>query len=554
MKLITDILTATTHRFGDCQAIQSVGEEGISHQLTYRQVEYRAMCVAQNLKARGIQKGQHIAILSENRPEWSIFYFGILLADGVVIPVDSKLKSLEIRNILRHSQTILIFASEALLPAAREACEEIPGIRIVSIDAAMKENPLIQSPIVPQSQSNDVAVISFTSGTTGAPKGIMLTHRNILSNVAASAKVVRFDHRDRFLSILPLNHMFEQTAGMLVPLYHGASITYIHAINPRTIAQTMGMTGTTLCLIVPAVAALFYKRIRMNLDEMPGWKRAVFWKLYGLSKAGLRWGVSLGPILFRDLHKKFGGKLRYFISGGAALDSEIAEFFACLGLPILQGYGLTETSPVVSCNTDRNHRIGTVGLPLEGVEVKIEHCSGCDSSTGEVLVRGSNVMTGYYNDSAATAEALRNGWFCTGDLGRIDEKGFLYIVGRVKDVIISDMGKNVYPEEVEAEIAKIPYVKEACVLGVKKKSHASHHGEEVAALIVPDEEASRGKTPQEISNLIRHELKKACTNLADYKRPKCFCLCSDDLPKTTTLKFKKNEIACLIDKYTLLPL
>ncbi len=553
MKLITDILVNGERNFGDLIALRALREDGSSWSYTFREVSRQAHHVANYLRTQGIRRGHHVAILSENRPEWAIAYFGILLAHGVVIPVDTKLKSMEIRNILRHSRTMMLFASDGMLAAAREACAELSDIRIIALDQITQERPEKVPVITPDADSNDTAVISFTSGTTGTPKGIMLTHRNILSNVMASCNVIDCSPRDRFLSLLPLNHTFEKTAGLLVPLYMGACVTYIHAINPRTVTEAMQKTGTTFCLIVPAIARLFYKRILMNVEEAPSWKQAIFWKLYGLSRRALGRGINLGPILFRSLRKNFGGRMRCFISGGAPLDPKIAEFFSCVGLPILQGYGLTETAPVVSCNKLHQHRIGSVGVPLDGVEVKIEPRNGCDSSTGEILVRGPNVMAGYFNDSAATSHILQGGWLHTGDLGRIDANGFLYIVGRVKDVIISDLGKNVYPEEVEAEIVRIPLVKEACVLGVRK-SHTSHHGEEVAALIVPDEEASKGKSPQEISNLIRLELKKVCTNLADYKRPKCFCLCPEDLPKTTTLKLKKAEIAGQIDKYPFLPL
>ena len=346
---------------------------------------------------------------------------------------------------------------------------------------------------------------------------------------------------DRFLSILPLNHMFEQSAGLLVPLLSGASVTYAGSLNPRVLVEAMQQARPTLVATVPAVIRLLHKWIVSAVKSQPAWKRWFFAASLGASRAARHLRLPLGSLLFANVRKAFGSKLRFFVSGGAPLDAELARFFLDLTVPVLEGYGLSETSPIVSCNTLTEHVVGSVGRPLPGVEVRIDRSDARWGDAGEVIVRGPNVMAGYFDDPQTTAEALAGGWFRTGDLGRIDASGFLHILGRIKDVIIGESGKNIYPAEIEAEIALSPYVREVCVIGVPAKK-AAQSTEEVAVVIAPNEEsfADAGNLPRD--QVLLAEICQACSRLAGYKRPKFFAIWPGELPRTNTMKMKKHEV------------
>lgn len=545
METIPELLEHSVRMYGQMPAFHILGEaQDDTGAYTFRQVGCAAVRLSQKLREWGTFRGSRVAILSENRPQWGVAYFAIHLAEAVGIPVDARLKAGEIHNILVRSRTRIVLASSQMVETAQKAAEGLPHVQIEVLDDTIDEKTMADVPAdftVPRVpiKGSDLAVISFSSGTTGNPKGVMLTHKNLVSNVISASKSFRCGPGDRFLSLLPLSHIFEKTAGMLYPFYNGAAVTYLRSLNPRIIADAMRRNQTTVCLIVPAVAKLFQKRILQAVQDSSPIKRSLFWSLYGLSKIAKHCGWYIGPKLFGKVRAQFGSKIRFFMSGGAALDPEIAEFFECLGLYVHQGYGLSETAPVVCCNTEEHHRIGSVGKPLADVEVTLKPYEGCEPGTGEILVRGENVMIGYYEEPELSSEVLQGGYMHTGDIGRIDKDGFVYITGRAKNVIISDAGKNVYPEEVENEIAKSPLVKEVCVIGLTGKTRRA---EEVAVLVVPHAEFAEGKHEREIAEAVRKELKKLCRNLADYKQPKHLAISIEELPKTTTLKHKKAEI------------
>jgi len=554
MNTLPELLAYSAHRFGDSPAFQTLNEEGEIQGYTYRQIAIGADLVAKWLAQRGVARCDHVALISENRPEWSMAYFAIHLLGAVVVPVDTRLGPDEIRDILVQSCSKTLVSSEQMGEVARQAAAGLDGLNVVYLEQALSEkitDQAIPFPDLPLQNAapDDIAVITFTSGATGDPKGIMLTHRNIASNITAASQAVDCYPDDRFISLLPLSHVFEKTAGMLVPFYNGACVTYVHSLNPRIIAEAMQKLDTTICLIVPAVARLFHKRIVTAVAESPLWRRTFYHALMAVSRAGRRRGWHVGRFFFRKLRRRFGSQMRYFVSGGAPLDPEIAEFFDCIGLPILQGYGLSEAAPIVSTNTILSHRLGSVGRPIPGLDVVVQPREGCEPGAGEVLVRGPNIMAGYFQDAQATAQVLRDGYLHTGDIGWLDDDGYLFISGRLKNVIIGESGKNVSPEEVEKAIARSPLIKEVCVLGRRNGSRS----EEVAALVVPHDELSQDKSETELSRMIRTELRKVCRTLADYKRPKYFALSAQEFPKTTTLKIKKPELLKQIQNYPFRP-
>jgi len=542
METIPEILDYAVRQHDDRPALIRHGEPD-APAYTFAEVGRLARAAAGRLADRGIRPGTAVALLAENRPAWGLAYFAIHGAGAVCVPVDARLGAEEVRRILERSRARLLLVSASLEALGREAAGPLGGVDVTTVDALLTEAdrggwPDGAGGARCQVRGADVAVLSFTSGTTGASKAIVLTHANIASNASTGAERMDVSSADRLLSILPLNHLFEQTAGLLVPLVAGASVTYPGTLNPRSIMAAMGASRTTIALVVPAVLRLFRKRI-VAAAEADGRGRLVALSRR-LSRAGAAVGLPVGRRLFRRVHEAFGGAMRFFISGGAPLDADVAGFFRDLSLPVLEGYGLSEAAPVVSCNTLGERATGSVGRPLPGVQVRID-APGKGDGVGEILVRGPNVMAGYFEDPGATARVLQGGWLRTGDLGRLDADGYLYVVGRSKDLIVGESGRNVYPEEIEEAIRTCGLVREVCVVG-HCPPEATAAGEEVVALVVPDDEAVEAAGANAWEGDLRSDVRAACGSLPAWKRPRYLVIWPDEFPRTTTLKVKKHEI------------
>jgi len=573
VETIADIVALSGAAHGASPALQTFGDEGLTLAYTFGEAARLSELLARRLAASGAARGGHVALVGENCPEWAVAALGVYRSGAALVPIDAKLKAGEIRNILGRAKPRLVLSARRLLPLAEEAAAGLDRAQRLCLEDLLGESALAEAARLPPAapapcRPDDAAIVSFTSGTTGPPKGIVLTHRNIVANVEASRSAISCGPTDAFVSLLPLNHLFEHTVGFLLPLRCGARVTYLRSIKPRTVLAAIEASGATLCLIVPAVARLFYKEATARIGDLPAWRRRLFRGLYGAARGAGRAGIPLGPLILGNVGRRFGRRMRQFVCGGAPLEAEVAEFFACIGLPILQGYGLSEAAPVVSSNTVGANRVGSVGRPLGGVEVRIAPCAGFDPPAGpdaptaswagegppvgEVLVRGPNVMAGYFESPEATSEVLRQGWLHTGDLGWLDSEGFLYICGRLKDVIIGESGKNVYPAEVEQEIAARPGIKEVCVLG-RRVAGPAGATELVVALVAPTDELAASLGGDELRSLLRREIQEACRRLADYKQPRYFAVWQGELPKTTTLKFRKHEIARELDGLPLEP-
>jgi len=338
--------------------------------------------------------------------------------------------------------------------------------------------------------------------------------------------------------------MLELTGGLIAPLYAEACVTYSDSLKPPVLIKLMQETKTTTMLCVPLVLKMFHNGIFKKIDGMKPFKKKLFYRMFGFSKFLLNFNIRIGKLLFSELHRQFGGNLKCFVSGGAPLDPHVEEDFHALGFNILQGYGLTETSPVVTVNTFSERKYTSVGAPLKGVEIEIVKNKDSNKE-GEIIIRGPNVMRGYYKKPDKTEEVLKNGWFYTGDIGYVDDDGFLYITGRVKNMIVLGGGKKVHPEEVEEVMSKSALIKELCVIGRKATSGLKAGTEEVFAIIVPNEEAFTEQERQNkefIKDKISAEISKLSEHLADYKRISDFVLYFDELPKTSTRKVKRKEV------------
>ena len=560
-RTLNELFFTTIQRFRSKPAAVRFRQSGRWLSFTHAELQERVVNASLGFRELGLGSGDRIAILSENRPEWAVADFATLLLRAVDVPIYPTLPAKQIEYILRDSGAAAICVSTAAqLAKIREIRPGLPGLRsVIAFDRdatgpdVMPFSDLMSCgrkalPRYPEwemeareVQPDDLATLIYTSGTTGDPKGVMLTHGNITSNVVASATAFAFDGRDETLSFLPLSHIFERMAGHYLMFYAGATIAYATSLD--AVAAEMAEVRPTVMTAVPRFYEKLYGRVLDAAMSGSALRRRVFlwarksgeaWVDHALAKRQIPAGLALRrriaeKLVFRKLQQRTGGRLRFFISGGAPLNPDIAKFFHAAGLPILEGYGLTETSPVISVNTFEHLKLGTVGLPIPGVEVKI-------AEDGEILTRGPHVMVGYYNKPEATREAIDpDGWFHTGDIGLLDADGMLKITDRKKDLIVTAGGKNIAPQPIENMVKTSKFVLNAVMLGDKRKfpimlvvpnlerlkAWAAHK-----KLAVSDD-AGMLQLP-EVQEKMDREVRKTLRDLAQYEAPKKLLLLPRD--------------------------
>jgi long-chain acyl-CoA synthetase len=549
---VRDAFLKSTEKHRDRAALQ-YKKGGNWIPISYGELRGMVEEVSCGLAAIGLKPVENkIAIIGDNRPEWAVTYLAAACTGIICVPIDRELREVETYNILYLSGAEALVCDNKHLETAIEIQKKLPQLKtLVNMDKLRKDtgvlgfedlrsmgreriragkNDFTERTVSP----DDTLSILFTSGTMGNPKGVMLTHRNVAINMQDAVKWVDLKTEDRFLSVLPIHHSYECTDGFLLAMYIGALTSY--AENLRRIAENIAETKATAVLGVPLLWNTIYKKIETALAEKGMRKVNAAKKIAALSENLL--GINIRRSLFRKLHEKFGGHLRILISGGAAADPEVARGYRELGIEFLQGYGLTESAPIITVNRNRAFKDDAAGLPLPTVDVKI-------AEDGEVLARGPNIMKGYYNNPEATAAALRDGWLHTGDLGYLDRDGFLHIQGRKKSVIVTPGGKKIYPEEVEAEILRSPFVLECMVSG----DPAPNPGEEVEiqAMVVPNTAyfAEQGLAADGVvdrsqaETILKREVKERCRNLSKYKRVTKISVRFEEFEKTTTKKVKR---------------
>ncbi|MBN3040193.1 MAG: AMP-binding protein [Candidatus Omnitrophica bacterium] len=560
---ILDLLYVLTKKYNKNTALQIKDKEGIKA-ITYDELRESSVGISSFLIENKVQPKTHIAILTENRPEWAVAFFGIISAACVTVPVDAKLSIKEILFILNDSKSECLFLSGKFLEKILPYRSQLPNLKhIISFDRHSHQGVFCPEDLKykeekarnrPQDvKTDDSALIVYTSGTTGVAKGVELTYRNILFEASVLYDLIRFSPEDSFVSILPLNHMLEITGGLIAPLYGGSTVTYCPSLKPAQIISLMREVKATGMVCVPLVLKMFYNGIVKEIEKKGPIKRNIFKLLFSFSKFLLNLRIRAGSVLFKKIHSKFGKNFKYFVCGGAPLDIELEKDFGALGFRILQGYGLTETAPVACVNTLKDHRYGSVGKPVTGVEIKLLQNSQ-DKQEGEILIKGPNLMKGYYNNPEKTREAIKDGWYYTGDLGYFDKDGFLYICGRSKNLIVLGAGKKVFPEEVEQVMSASHLIREICVIGKKATSGLKEGTEEVFAVVVPDEDrfpqADR-KDEAAIRDKISKELSRLSNDLAEYKKISDFIIYRQELPKTSTRKIKRKDVVKLIEESSL---
>lgn len=498
-----------------------------------------------------IAKGEKIAILSESKPEYGAAVFATVLSGMVIVPLDIKLTKHELKSILEDAQPSLIFTSQHYLETALALKKEIPSIKyILVLDQYSKSENAVNIYDLPDNfnakwrrrSSKSTAMIIYTSGTTGKPKGVEISYRNMtsqLEDLGYALKEILDDKRVTVLSILPMNHLFEMTVGFSTFLNYGFSVYYTQSLKPKDILGIMTEKKIEFMIVVPAFLKLLKAGIESELKNVPKATQLAFNAMYHFAKFIPFYCVK--KVLFKKIHDKFGGHFIGCISGGAPLDVNVGRFFERIGIKVYQGYGLSETSPVVSVNTDKRSVLASVGRPLKHFETRI------DEKSGELLLRGPSVMKGYHNQPELTAEVIdEEGWLHTGDIAKIDKDGHIYITGRIKNMIVLAGGKKVFPEEVETVLDNSEYLAETCVMGVHRSFGAKDGTEEVVAIVVPKDELYRKYSEEEIEKMVRDDVKLLSLRLTQYKRPSSVIIKREPLPRTTTRKVKRNEVKKLI--------
>ncbi|PRP93593.1 AMP-binding protein [Enhygromyxa salina] len=520
--------------------------------ITYRDLERRSAAVAQRLWAAGVRKGDRVALSGRNHPSWGIVYFGILRCGAAAVPVDKDFEALSLATVLRKSKAKVAVFDEHVVSLANQD-ELCPRWDLYETAAATHPDN-DPEPVAPDVEisDDDLASVLYTSGTTGDPKGVMLTHANFTALIAALAPLFPLAHDDRVLSVLPLHHTFEFTCGMLLPLSRGARVIYLDEINGDRMIDGLALGQVTAMIGVPALWELIERRILNEVRERGKLTEKLFDFTLDLNRnIGKTLGVDLGRVLFGPIHQQLGGNLKYLVSGAAALPKDVHRTFQGLGLHLAEGYGLTEAAPVLTLSkASARNKGGNVGKAIPGVDIKIDNPN--DEGVGEVLARGPNVMVGYESDAEATQQALEDGWLRTGDLGKLDNKSQLKIVGRSKEVILSASGENVYPDDVEVMLGLPKFIKELSIVGIPDRDKDG--AERVAVLAVPDY-ANRGldqDNDQKVDRADRRreaefELRKDIAALPRHMRPTVIHFTDVELPRTATRKVTRKRVQEILE-------
>ncbi len=512
--------------------------------VTYRALAADMLGLASYLAGSGIRKDDRVAIISENRPEWCEAYLAILRAGAIAVPIDAQLSADEVWNLLFDAEVKLVFHSAktaqqlgALTQNASAALGYDPRLIDLDGEAFERAKKTAPPPAFPECGPDDIASIIYTSGTTGKPKGVVLTNNNFCSDARAAIEARIVSHEDTVLSILPLHHTYAFMCTFLVPLFLGGSVTYSQSMKGPDMLAAMQATGVSILVGVPQLLGLLKNGIIGKMQAKP--KAAAFLLLQLVRLSGFlrrTLNINMGKIIFRSVHRAFGQRFRFFTSGGARLDPTIMLDLEAFGFTVLEGYGLTETSPIVTFNPEKQRKPGSAGMPLPSVEIRI--ANPYESGEGEVEIHGPMVMKGYYRNPAATADVLRNGWFRTGDIGSLDKDGYLFITGRSKEVIVLSSGKNIYPEDVEKLYLRTKLIKEICITGIE------HQGitEALHAVIVPDFEHAKVTGISNLHETIKWEINEISGKIPPYMRISGFSLRKDPLPRTPLGKLRRFMI------------
>ncbi len=528
--MILNAIQETANRYPDKAAVQiKIGDR--YRQYTYRQLLKGIASAARSLSDAGIGKGDRVALLSENRPEWMSAYLSVVSLGAVIVPLDAQLTGKEVAILLASSEAKAAFVSagtvQKLPTKSRPMIVSFDGEQGLSFQKMLTAHPDASVPAPPF--AGDLAALLYTSGTTGDPKGVMLSHGNLASDCASCVKLDLVHDFDNMLCLLPLHHTYPAMTCMLLPFSVGATVTIQNSLKGPDILACMAETKVTIMLGVPQLYAGLRRAIFDGIRKKPKPVQMIVKLLLKLNGALRKTiGVNMGKALFGKVHALFGPSLRLFASGGARLEPEVYTDMTNLGFTVIEGYGLTETSPVSTFNPLSRQKAGSIGIPLPDVEVRIANAD--ETGQGEIAVRGRNVMLGYYRKPEETAEVLKDGWFYTGDLGYRDKDGYFFITGRSKEMIVLSTGKKIFPEELEKFYKQIPEIKEICLIQGERGLEAA---------VVPDFDYLRKMNLSNSREVIAYEVEDLSKDLPPYKRITGLKIFKDALPVTRLGKLRR---------------
>ncbi|MCI8349039.1 MAG: AMP-binding protein [Firmicutes bacterium] len=550
------MLETSVDLYGDNTAfMQKFAKNEPYKSITYKEAFDAINSLGTALIDRGL-KGKRIAVIGENCYQWATSYLAVICGTGVVVPLDKELGASELRQLAKEAKVSAVMFTEKYADIFKEikASGETDIQMLIKLNGEKEDEELIEwSKLIAEGRTllesgdrrfldakinpEEMSELLFTSGTTGIAKGVMLSHKNICFDLMIAPTILKVNPWDIFFSVLPIHHTYEGTCGFLMPLYKGAAIAYCEGL--KHIVKNLSEVSPTMFLGVPALFETLYKTIMKNIRKQG--KEGLVKKVLAVNKVTKKIGIDLNKKLLKDILKVFGGRMRVLISGGAAIDPAILQFFNDLGFIAVQGYGLSECAPMGALNPDQHKymRNASVGHILPGMDVKIVDKD--EDGIGEICLRGDNVMLGYYNMPEETAKVIKDGWFYTGDQGYIDDEKFIYITGRKKNVIIASNGKNVFPEELEYLLSKIPYVSESMVWGADNERNGDIT---IVAAIRPDMEeveAVIGKNPDEeaVKKLLWEEVDKVNAELPLFKKIRNIAVRNEEFEKNTSKKIKR---------------
>ena len=551
VKDLKDMLKKSGEKYGDKIAYK-IKKDNQYKTYTHKQIRQMINCLGTRLIDLGL-KDKRIAVIGENRYEWEVAYLSIVCGTGIVVPLDKSLPQNELEKVIERSEVEAIFFSDKYMESLKTIVGRGIGKikKLISMDlehhteGIYSQKELIKEgkKLIDEGDTNFIdavidnekmSIMLFTSGTTSDSKIVALSHKNLVSNLMDIASVLDINSNDVFLSFLPLHHVFECTVGFLFSLYVGAQTVFADGI--RYIVENLREYKVSVMASVPAIYERIFKIIRREISKSDNLE-----EILENEEKYKNSSMEEKKKVFRNIHDMLGGNIKLLISGAASLDKEIEEKYRKLGLNLVQGYGLTETSPVIGIGNKKYYKVGSIGKTVPSVEAKVIDCN--KEKIGELIVKGPNIMIGYYKNKEATKKAIVDGWFYTGDLAKIDDEGYIFICGRKKNVIVLKNGKNIYPEEMENLINKIEGVEESFVYG--RPLSDDRENIKIYAKIVYDEEivknAYKVKNKKEIHDEIAKKIREINSLMPKYKAIRGFSLTKEPLIKTTTNKLKRQQ-------------
>jgi long-chain acyl-CoA synthetase len=545
---LKDMLQQSVDVFGERPLFLIKNEKGGSYKkISFSRYGADVEAFGTALMSIGIPQPR-VAIIGESRYEWYISYLATVNGNGIVVPLDKELPKGEIANLINRAHCDVVVFSHMKQEDILAIRPDIPEAKVfICMDQEEESEGILSFETLLEKGRDLVAqgdesfrnfpidpsvmkILLFTSGTTSDSKAVMLSHYNIASNLMEMCKMVMISPEDTFLSVLPLHHTYECTCGFLCQVYRGAKVAQCEGL--RYIVKNMQESQVTIMLVVPLMIESFYKKI-FSKENAPKLKKAI-----AISNTLRKVGIDIRKKLFKRVHDTFGGHLKLLVSGGAPVDPDMLTALQNLGIHVIQGYGLTECSPILAVNRDVQYKNASAGMILPGIDVKIIDVD--NNGNGEIIGKGPNIMLGYYENKEATEEAIVDGYFHTGDIGHIDEERFVFITGRKKNVIITKNGKNIFPEEIETLLMRQPYIKEVLVFGKEEED-----GDTVVnAAVFPDfdlirEELGERVSEEKVRELIGSRIKEVNSLLTNYKAIRAFEIRDSEFEKTTTKKIKR---------------